>query len=81
VLPDTGFADAAFAFAKHLAEGPPLAQAATKRILAAYRNGGLQAADAAVPGAAGSLFDSNDARNAIRSFLEHGPGRAAFTGD
>jgi hypothetical protein len=29
---------------------------------------------------AGALFDTEDLRGAVRSFLEHGPGRATFEG-
>ena len=80
VLPDEGFADAARAFAADLAAGPTLAHAATKRIVRAALEGGAEKADAAVPGVAGPLFDTRDLRNAVASFLEHGPGKATFEG-
>ncbi|UGT60376.1 enoyl-CoA hydratase/isomerase family protein [Nocardia asteroides] len=63
-----------------LADGGTRAHAATKSIVAAWSSGGLAAADAITAQVAGALFDTADARDAIRSFLEVGPGRARFTG-
>ena len=80
VLPDAGFDAAARAFATDLATGPTLAHAATKRIVRAALEGGVDGADAAVPAVAGPLFDTRDLRNAVASFLEHGPGKATFEG-
>jgi enoyl-CoA hydratase/carnithine racemase len=80
VLPDAGFSDAARAFARGLAEGPTLAHAATKRIVAAALEGGPRAADAVVPDVSGPLFDTRDLRRAVRSFLDDGPGRATYEG-
>jgi enoyl-CoA hydratase len=80
VLPDEGFDQAALAFARGLAEGPTLAHGATKALVRAYLDGGVRAADAAVPELAGGLFASEDLRGAVRSFLEHGPGHATFSG-
>jgi enoyl-CoA hydratase/carnithine racemase len=67
-------------FARDLAAGPTLAHAATKRLVRAYLEGGVAAADAAVADVAGPLFDSEDLENAVRSFLEDGPGKATFEG-
>lgn len=81
VLPDEGFADAAREFALRLANGPTLAHAATKAIVrAALDQGGAHGADAAVPELAGGLFESEDLKGAVRSFLEHGPGHARYEG-
>ena len=81
VLPDDGFEDAALAFARSLAEGPTRAHAATKAIVAAVReDGGPRAADAIVPEQAGDLFATEDLQNAVRSFLERGPGHATYEG-
>jgi hypothetical protein len=33
-----------------------------------------------VPDVAGALFATEDLRNAVRSFLEHGPGKATYEG-
>ncbi len=80
VLPDDGFDAAARAFAMDLATGPTLAHAATKRIVRAALEGGVEAADAVVPDVAGKLFDTEDLKGAVASFLENGPGKASFSG-
>ena len=80
VLPDEGFDAAARALALRLAHGPTRAHAATKRLVRAQLEGGTRAADAAVPEVAGALFDSEDAREGVRSFLERGPGHARYSG-
>ena len=80
VLPDEGFSDAAHAFAMDLATGPTVAHAATKRIVRAALEGGVEAADAVVPDVAGRLFDTEDLKGAVASFLEQGPGKATFAG-
>jgi enoyl-CoA hydratase len=80
VLADEGFSDAAQAFALTIAEGPTLAHAATKRIVTAAARGSARAADAIVPEVSGALFDSEDLRGAVRSFLSDGPGKASFQG-
>jgi enoyl-CoA hydratase len=80
VLPDEGFDDAARAFALDLANGPTRAHAATKAIIRAGLEGGIRDADAVVPPLAGDLFATQDLRGAVRSFLEHGPGKATFEG-
>jgi enoyl-CoA hydratase/carnithine racemase len=67
-------------FAHQLAAGPTVAHAATKRLVRAYLDGGVAAADAIVPDIAGPLFDSEDLKNAVRSFLDEGPGKATFEG-
>jgi enoyl-CoA hydratase/carnithine racemase len=81
VLPDEGFAEAAHSFARRLADGPTRAHAATKAIVRAQLDaGGAHGADAVVPELAGALFETEDLINAVRSFLEHGPGRASYEG-
>ena len=80
VLPDEGFADAAVAFARGLAEGPTRAHAATKALVRAQVEGGARAADERVPALAGDLFATEDLQNAVRSFLDNGPGHATYTG-
>lgn len=80
VLPADGFDAAAREFAMGLADGPTRAHAVTKRLIREAVSGGARAADALVPEHAGALFDTEDARNAIASFLEHGPGKATYTG-
>jgi enoyl-CoA hydratase/carnithine racemase len=80
VLPADGFDDAVRALARDLAAGPPIAHAATKRLVRAALEGGAPAADAIVPEVAGALFDTQDLKDAVRSFLDQGPGHAVFNG-
>jgi len=80
VLPDDRFADAAHGFAMALADGPTRAHAATKTLVRAQVQGDAHAADALVADVAGALFATHDLRNAVRSFLDHGPGHATFEG-
>jgi enoyl-CoA hydratase len=81
VLPDADFDAAARTFARHLAEGPTRAHAATKAIVrATLEEGGARGADRRVPELAGGLFDTEDLKGAVRSFLERGPGHATYTG-
>jgi enoyl-CoA hydratase/carnithine racemase len=80
VLPDEGFDDAARAFTMDLAEGPTLAHAATKRIVRTALEGGVGAADLVTPEVSGALFDTDDLKGAVQSFLEKGPGHATFRG-
>jgi enoyl-CoA hydratase/carnithine racemase len=67
-------------FAHRLAAGPTRAHAATKRIVRAYLKGGVEEADRETPKVAASLFDTEDLNNAVKSFLEEGPGNATFEG-
>ena len=80
VLPDEGFDEASREFALHLAEGPTLAHAATKEVIRAYLDGGVERADDRVGRIAGELFDTEDLKGAVRSFLQQGPGKAKFSG-
>jgi enoyl-CoA hydratase len=81
VLPDADFDSASRAFAARLAQGPTRAHAATKAIVrAALEEGGARGADRRVPELAGGLFDTEDLKGAVRSFLEHGPGHATYEG-
>jgi enoyl-CoA hydratase/carnithine racemase len=80
VLPDDGFDDAAREFARRIADGPTRAHAATKRVVREQIEHGVGAADAAVPGLAGSLWSTRDLNEAVRSFLSEGPGHATFEG-
>ncbi|MEH0934176.1 enoyl-CoA hydratase/isomerase family protein [Micromonospora psammae] len=80
VLPDDGFDEAAREFAARLAAGPTRAHAATKRVLDHFAVGGVSEADRHVTEIAADLYRTEDLRNAVRSFLTDGPGRATFTG-
>jgi enoyl-CoA hydratase len=80
VLPDDELTEKARGFAQRLADGPTLANQATKRVVRAYLDGGVRAADAATPEIVAPLFGSDDLKGAVRSFLENGPGNARFEG-
>jgi enoyl-CoA hydratase/carnithine racemase len=80
VLSDDGFDDAARGFALSVADGPTLAHAATKRVVRSYLEGGVELADRRVGAIAGGLFDTEDLRGAVQSFLRDGPGKASFAG-
>jgi enoyl-CoA hydratase/carnithine racemase len=80
VLPDEEIVDKALKFGMDLANGPTRAHAATKEIVRGVREGGVREADRRTPSQIGPLFESEDLRGAVASFLEHGPGRATFKG-
>lgn len=65
--------------AQRLAQGPTQAHAATRRVLAAWSDGGIGVADAVTPSLAAGLFDTEDLAAGVASFLADGPGRAQFT--
>ena len=67
-------------FAARLASGPTLAHVATKRIVRAAADQGTRGADAVTAELTSGLFETADARSAVSSFLEHGAGKATFTG-
>jgi enoyl-CoA hydratase/carnithine racemase len=66
--------------AQRLAAGPTVAHAATKRIVRAFLDEGVRGADARIGEIAAPLFDTEDLKGAVRSFLERGPGKATFKG-
>jgi enoyl-CoA hydratase len=68
-------------FATRLAAGPTRAHAATKAIVRAQADHGTRGADARTAELTSHLFETRDNREAVRSFLEHGPGKATFTGE
>lgn len=80
VFDDDGFDDAVRAFVMRIVAGPTRAHDATKRIVRAYLDGGVLRADYAVPKLAGDLFATDDLRDAVRSFVDRGPGHATFEG-
>src|SRR5437762_3473611 len=71
---------AAETFARRLADGLSRAYSVVKDLARAYTTDGIAGADALLLDAAVGLFDSDDARGGIRTFLESGPGKAAFAG-
>jgi enoyl-CoA hydratase len=80
VLPDDRLDQRARSLSRRLAEGPTLAHAMSKRVLRAYVEGGVPAADRVTRRDAAQLFASEDLQNAVRTFLEKGPGHASFSG-
>jgi enoyl-CoA hydratase/carnithine racemase len=80
VVSDDELLEKGMRFAQRLAGGPTKAHAATKRIVRAYLEGGVDRADAAVADIVGPLFETEDLRRAVKSFLTEGPGKATFEG-
>jgi enoyl-CoA hydratase/carnithine racemase len=80
VLPDDEVTEKGLRFAMQLANGPTLAHAATKEIVRGVREGGVAEADRRTPGQFGTLFETEDLRAAVESFLAEGPGKATFEG-
>ena len=72
VVPDDVFESQTRAFAERLANGPTLAYAAGKRIVRAFLEGGVRAADRVVDEVAPPLFQSEDMRAAIAALVEYG---------
>jgi enoyl-CoA hydratase len=80
VLPAPDLQAKAEKFARRLADGPTLAYSAVKDLMRAYTEGGVARADALLLDAAVSLFDTDDARGGIQTFLDSGPGKTKFLG-
>src|SRR5262245_28537386 len=80
VVPDDQLLEKGMKFARRLADGPTVAHGATKRIIRAYRAGGIDEADRITPHVFAELFASQDLKNAVESFLADGPGKAKFKG-
>jgi enoyl-CoA hydratase/carnithine racemase len=80
VLPDEDLQEQTLQFAHRLAAGPTRANAATKKMVRAYLEDGVRGADKRVGEIAAPLFATEDLQNAVRTFLEQGPGKATFEG-
>jgi enoyl-CoA hydratase/carnithine racemase len=80
VWPDAEFEERSRKLAVRLANGPTVAHAATKELVKAQKEGGARAADQLVPDLGGGLFGTEDLQNAVKSFLEVGPGKATYQG-
>jgi enoyl-CoA hydratase/carnithine racemase len=80
VLPDEDLQEQTLQFAHRLAAGPTRANAATKKMVRAYLEDGVRGADKRVGEIAAPLFATEDLQNAVRTFLEQGPGKATFKG-
>ncbi len=72
--------DEATALAAEMASGPLAAQALAKQVIDAGADEPLSRALEREASAFREVFETEDARVGIASFLEHGPGRARFTG-
>jgi enoyl-CoA hydratase/carnithine racemase len=80
VVPDDEVYPTAVAMARKFAAGPPLALAAAKRAIDEGLDGDLDAGLALESRLFAELFDTEDQKAGMRSFLENGPGKATFTG-
>jgi enoyl-CoA hydratase/carnithine racemase len=80
VVAAEGMLEDARAFLREVAGGPTLAHAATKAVVRAQCDSGTRGADARTSALTSHLFESADSRNAVRSFLVEGPGKAKFSG-
>jgi enoyl-CoA hydratase/carnithine racemase len=66
--------------ARKFAAGPPLALAAAKRAVDEGLDLPLSQGLALESRLFAELFDTEDQKNGMRSFLDEGPGKATFTG-
>lgn len=80
LAPPGGELEAALALAAELAAGPLVAHAYAKRAIDAGLDGPLAAGLDLEGELFVEVFRTDDAAVGVRSFLEHGPGRATFTG-
>src|SRR5947209_12623759 len=80
VVPDDEVLTTAQAMARKLAAGPPLALAAAKRAIDEGLDGPLPHGLDLETRLFAGLFDTEDQKSGMRSFLESGPGKATFQG-
>jgi enoyl-CoA hydratase len=80
VLPDDELVPESLRFARRLAQGPTVANAATKRMVRAFLEEGVRGADARVGEIGAPLFATEDLQRAVETFLAEGPGKATFQG-
>jgi enoyl-CoA hydratase/carnithine racemase len=80
VVPDDEVYPTAVAMARKFAAGPPLAMAAAKRAIDSGIDLPLAEGLALESRLFAELFDTEDQKTGMRSFLESGPGKAEFTG-
>jgi enoyl-CoA hydratase/carnithine racemase len=78
VVPAGGLSEEGRAFAQTLASGPTRAHAATKRMLHAWRSGGVAAADEVTHAEGPAVMLSQDLQDGIVSLQRYGPGHAKF---
>ena len=80
VVPDVEVYETAVAMARKFAAGPPLALAAAKRAIDEGLELPLHEALTLETRLFAELFDTEDQKTGMHSFLESGPGKAEFTG-
>jgi enoyl-CoA hydratase/carnithine racemase len=80
VVPDDEVYSTAVAMARKLAAGPPLALAAAKKAIDEGLEQPIREGLALESRLFAELFDTEDQKVGMRSFLENGPGKAQFTG-
>ena len=80
IWPADGFERAAHDLAASLSIGPTRAHTATKKVLEHYEHGGVAEANAHITTIAADLYNTEDLRTALTSFLTNGPGKATFQG-
>jgi enoyl-CoA hydratase len=66
-------------FAESLATGPTIAHQTTKRILRAWRSGGISAADQIMQSDGPRVILSQDLQRGVASLISSGPGHATFS--
>ena len=80
VTPADSIVEQGRAFAQSLANGPTRAHSTTKRVLQAWRSGGVAAADRVTLADGPAVMVSQDLQDGIVSLRRDGPGHATFTG-
>jgi enoyl-CoA hydratase len=80
VVPSAEVIGAAQELAERYAAGPPLALSAAKKAIDEGLQGDLDAGLLLERQRFSALFASEDQKAGMRSFIEHGPGKATFTG-
>lgn len=80
VVPAADLRDASMAWAGELASGAVVAMGLAKRAIHAGFGRPLDEGLAAETDAFAEVFETEDATTGVQSFLEHGPGKATFSG-
>jgi len=78
VVPASSLSSEGRAFAQTLANGPTRAYATAKRMLHAWRSGGVAAADAVTHAEGPVVMRSQDVQDGLVSLQQYGPGHAVF---
>ena len=81
VLPDDEVLEKGMRFAQRLADGPTVAHKATKRIIRAYREGGVDGADAITKDQFADLFESEDLQERSQELPGRRPGKCLVRGE